>query len=166
MGYSDNKFYTRPLDQMGQSASLVATATASATNNSIAAAAYRIPKFIHRTKVVNAKLVVKTASTTGQQIISLLNGTNTFATATNSSTNAAGVEITMTLTNTASLSTNTQTITFANGLVSTNTITTTTDWSIFGTGTGITVVFAGTATQTTDTLGAFDLWTENQEQFV
>lgn len=164
MGYSDQKYYARPLELMGQSASVTGTFTASSTAGAVAAAAYRIPKFIQRSKVVAAKLIVKTAPTTGLQVISLQNGTAVFATTTNTSTNAAGSEITFTLTNTASLSTNTQTITFSNGLVTTNTVTSTTDWSIFGAGTGITVSVAGTATASGDTFGAFDLWVESTEQ--
>lgn len=164
MGYSDSKYYSRPLELMGQSAVLTGTLTASSTANAIAAAAYRIPKFVQRSKVVAAKLVVKTAATIGQQVISLQNGTNVFATTTNTSTNAAGTELTFTLTNTASLSTNTQTITFSNGLVTTNTVTSTTDWSIFAAGVGITVSVAGTATASGDSFGAHDLWVEAQEQ--
>ena len=164
MGYSDQKYYSRPMEIMGQSGVLTGTLTASSTANAIAAAAYRIPKFIKRTKVNGGKFVVKTAATTGLQVISLLNGTNTFATTTNTSTNAAGIEITLTLTNTASTAVSTQTTTLPNGSTVVGTITTTTDWSIFGTGTGITVAVAGTATASGDSFGAFDMWLEVQEK--
>lgn len=164
MGYSDQKYYARPMDIIGQSGVLTTTATASNTANAIAAAAYRIPKFIKRTKVNAGKFVVKTASTTGQQVISLLNGTNTFATATNTSTNAAGSEFSITLTNTASTAVTTQTTTLANGSTVVSTVTTTTDWSIFGTGVGITVAFGGTATASGDSFGAHDLWIEKMEK--
>lgn len=164
MGYSDQKYYSRPMEIMGQSAVLTGTLTASSTANAIAAAAYRIPKFIKRTKVNAGKFVVKTAATTGAQVFSLLNGTNTFATATNTSTNAAGTEFTITLTNTASTAVSTQTTTLANGSTVVSTVTTTTDWSIFGTGTGITVAVSGTATASGDSFGAHDLWLEVQEQ--
>lgn len=163
MGYSDQKYYSRPLHLIGQSAVLVGTLTASSASNAIAAAAYRIPKFIRPAKVIDAKVVVKTASTTGQQVLSLLNGTNTFATATNTSTNAAGTEVTFTMTNTASTATTTQTTTLANGSTVVGTITTTTDWRIFGTNTGITVAVAGTATASGDSFGAFDLWLDQHE---
>lgn len=163
MGYSDQKYYARPLHLLGQSGVLVGTLTASSTANAIAAAAYRIPKFIRPAKVIDAKLVVKTASTTGSQVISLLNGTNTFATTTNTSTNAAGTEITFTMTNTASTAVSTQTTTLPNGSTVVGTITTTTDWRIFGTNTGVTVAVGGTGTASGDSFGAFDLWVDQHE---
>lgn len=163
MGYSDQKYYARPLELLGQSGALTGTFTASNTAGTLAAAAYRIPKFIRPAKIDDAKLVVKTAATTGSQVISLLNGTVVFATTTNTSTNAAGTEITFTMTNTASTAVTTQTITAANGSVSTNTVTSTTDWRIFAAGVGVTVQVAGTATASGDTFGAFDLWVDQHE---
>lgn len=163
MGYSDQKYFSRPLHLLGQSGVLVGTLTASAGTNSLAAAAYRIPKFIRPAKIIDAKMVVKTASTTGAQVISLLNGTNVFATTTNTSTNAAGTEITFTMTNTASTATTTQTTTLPNGSTVIGTITTTTDWRIFGTNTGVTVQVSGTATVSGDSFGAFDLWVDQHE---
>jgi len=165
MGYSDSKYYSRPLGIMGQSALITGTLTASSTANALAASAFRIPKFLHRSKVVGGKFVVKTASTTGQQVFGLLNGTNTFATATNTSTNAAGSEFLITLTNTASTAVTTQTTTLPNGSTVISTVTTTTDWSILGSGTGITITVNGTATASGDSYGAHDLWLEVSEQF-
>ncbi len=162
MGYSDQKYYSRPLHLLGQSAVLVGTVTASGTTT-VAGAAYRIPKFIRPAKIIDAKLVVKTASTIGTQVISLLNGTNVFATTTNTSTNVAGTEITFTMTNTASTAVSTQTTTLPNGSTIVGTITTTTDWRIFGTGTGVTVQVVGTATASGDSFGAFDLWVDQHE---
>lgn len=162
MGYTDQKYYSRPLHLLGQSGALVGTQTASGTTT-VAGAAYRIPKFIRPAKVIDAKLVVKTASTTGTQVINLLNGTNVFASATNTSTNAAGTEVNFTMTNTASTATTTQTTTLANGSTVVGTITTTTDWRIFGTATGVTVQVVGTATASGDSFGAFDLWVDQHE---
>lgn len=164
MGYSDQKYHSRPLIDMGNSAFLTGTLTASSTANALAAAAFKIPTFVRRTKVGAARFVIKTASTTGQQVFVLLNGTNTFATATNSSTNAAGVEFNAVMTNTASTAVSTVTNTLPNGTTQVSTVTTTTDWRIFGTNTGVTVKVTGTATVSGDSYGAHDMWLEVQEQ--
>ena len=166
MGYSDQKYYDRKQIPMSDPVAFTGTFTASSATNSVAAAAYRIPTFARKTKVNGIKMVIRTASTTGKQVFSFMNGTNTFATATNSSTNAAGVELIATLTNTASTAVTTQTTTYANGGTAVSTVTTTTDWSVFGSSTGIQVVVQGTSTASGDTWGAFDLEPEVQEAFV
>ncbi len=162
MGYSDQKYYDRNFTMIADSKAASGTFTANSTANSLTSA-YPLPKFQRNVRIDKLRYVVVAASKTGQAIHSLLNGTNTFATATISSTTTAGSIVDWTLTNTASLATNTFTNTLPNFSTIVLTNTTTTNWAAIGSSTTITVTIAGTATASADSFGAFELFAEVPE---
>lgn len=162
MGYSDQKFYARRFEMWADSGVFTGTYTASSTANALATAA-TLPKPIFLTRLSTGELLVKTAPTTGQTVLVFLNGTNTFATGTISSTAAVGSTIVLTMTNTASLSTSTVTNTRPNGQTDVGTLTSTTDWRVVGTATAVTVNVSGTATASANSFGAYELFFDARE---
>lgn len=166
MGFSDQKYYDRGQNFLADSKAFTGTYTASSAANALAAATIGIASFNRKSVINSMQFVVVTAPKTGQTIVSILNGTNTFATMTASSTATAGTVLKATMTNTASLSTNTFTNTLPNGSTVVLTNTTTTNWAVIGTGTQPTVAVNGTATASADTWGAYEVEAEVQELFV
>lgn len=81
MGYSDQKFYARPLVKEASINFGTSTGAGTASNSLGIPAGTYLPKFIKRTQVKNVRVACTTipnASATAV-VISLLNGTNTFA---------------------------------------------------------------------------------------
>lgn len=162
MGFADQKYYTRNMRMIADSKAASGTFTASSTANALTTA-YPLPTFTRNIRIDAVKYVVVAAQKTGASIHSLLNGTNTFATTTMSSTDAVGKIYNWTLVNTASLATNTFTNTLPNFSTVVLTNTTTTNWAAVGSATNISVTIAGTATASGDTFGAFELFIEAPE---
>lgn len=161
MGYSDQKYHSRPLHELADSG--VATGTYTASSTAAVGVAFTLPTFTRASRINSGKLLVKTAPTTGQSVISFVNGTTTFATSTISSTASAGTVIALTMTNTALTSTSTVTNTLPNGSTTVGTITTTTDYRMFAAAGQPTVAVAGTATASGNTYGTFEFFAEVQE---
>ena len=140
MGYSDQKFYTRPLVPVRFNATSTSTATASAqvvTSTDVA----QLPEFQRRTEITGFVAKVVTAPNAGATTtkLALLNGTNTFAVAT-IGTNTAGVDVVGSITSAANA------VFAANGQPTLN------------------VVSTATASQTV-TQGNYDLYFEQTERY-
>jgi len=165
MAYSDQKYYTRSSEVIADAKTANGTATASGTNT--LTSGIPLPAFTRKTQINSGQIIVVTAPKINKAYLRFLNGTNTFATATVSSTAAAGSSITIVLTNTASVSTNTYTNTAPNGSTVVLTNTTTTNWAVIGSGTTPTCnVVTDTSTASADTWGAYEVFFENQEATV
>lgn len=163
MGYSDQKYYSRELEVAASAYLATGTATASGTNS--LTAAFALPAFTRKTIINKIQLIVKTAPKINTAALTFLNGTATIGTATISSTATYGTPVVITPLNTASLSTNTFTNTLPNGSTVVLTNTTTTNWCLFTAASGPTVtVVTSTSTASGDTLGAYEIYFENQEQ--
>ena len=81
MGYSDQKFYARPLELVVANVGF-GTATASGTNTLASPAGNPLPVYARKTSIGNVEVVVTTAVPVGSVVATLvfLNGTSTFAT--------------------------------------------------------------------------------------
>lgn len=79
MGYSDQKYYARPLELAAQNMTF-GTATASGTNTLASPVSNPLPAFVNRTSINAIKVVVTTAVAVGAvaESIVFLNGTSTF----------------------------------------------------------------------------------------
>lgn len=98
MGYSDQKYYSRP--QIPVITQGTATTTASGTNtNSTGFINQSLPKFFRQTDIRSIRIYVTTVPATNLTNVNFifLNGTNTFATAT-IGTNTAGSIVDATVT--------------------------------------------------------------------
>jgi hypothetical protein len=140
MAFSDQKFITRVLVPAGFNVTSTATITASGhvvTNT----AAYRLPKFLRRTKISAIRAKVVTAPNAGATSTRMvfLNGTSTFAVVT-VSTNTAGVSVDATMTDANA--------TFAADVEPT-----------------VNVLSTGTASSAAVTQGNYDLYFEQAEQY-
>lgn len=81
MGYSDQKFYSRPQIDYGVFDLGTATASGTASNSLTQTAANMLPSYTRRTQINNVQvecIVAPNASATAL-VLSFLNGTNTFA---------------------------------------------------------------------------------------
>lgn len=140
MGYSDPKFYSRPLVQVGQALSFSTFTGAGTASNSIGlpAGSY-LPAFVRRTQI-NAIRVIPTTipnAAATALVMSFLNGTSTFATVT-LTTAAAGTALSAT-------------VTAAN--------------AVFAVGGQPTCNIIGTSTASGANVGVYDIYFEDQELF-
>jgi hypothetical protein len=141
MGYSDQKFHSRPLQLWGQAVSF-GTATASATDGILVTdAAPSLPKMIRKTQINSLRLRCSVIPDTGSDVV-----VATF--------NVGGAEF-----GTAVLTTAT-----ADQHIDV-TITTASNNVIAADGQLI-VGVTGTATASADVNGSYDVWAEVQEEFV
>lgn len=164
MAYSDQKYYDRQPNIIADSKYFNSTYTASVATAIGTGVAPVLGTFGRNTVIKSMALTVVTPPKIGPTTITFLQGTNTFAVATISSTATYGTIVAVTFSNTASLSTNTQTFTLANGSTVISTNTSTTNWAYFGSGTAPTVTVIGSATASADTWGAYEVITVAQEQ--
>ena len=83
MGYSDQKFYARPLIDLGAFDFGTSTGVGTASNTIAQTASQMLPAFARRTKIGNIQLVCEVAPNASATVLTLsfLNGTNTFGTA-------------------------------------------------------------------------------------
>lgn len=162
MGYSDQKFYARPLTLVANAA--VATGTATVSGTSTLATAFPLKKYKKRTAInfIRALTVTAPAANTTVPKISVLNGTNTLATIAPSATLNAWADGTQVANVTA---TATQTTTLANGSTVVSTVTTTTTQAILGTDTAPSITLLAVSTASGANYGAYQLYFEEQEQF-
>jgi hypothetical protein len=93
MGYSDQKFYSRPLGYVAIADMGTATATGTASNSLAQPTASPLPAFARRTAIGNIQVLVIAAPNASAtvQVLSFLNGTNTFATVTVTTATASQV---------------------------------------------------------------------------
>ena len=150
MGYSDQKYYDRPL--VGKAAAAVAygTATASGTaSNSLAQpAATVLPVYLRRTKVIGVEVVCVTAegaTQVGPINLTILNGTATLASVAVQTATVGQVFYVSTSTTPAGAVYNGANATFA----------------AFA---GASSALIGTFTASGATSGTWDIWLEAQEQ--
>jgi hypothetical protein len=167
MGYSDQKYYARPLLKVAAAIAFgTATAAGTASNSLAQPAATVLQNFVRRTKIDSIQVVCVTAEG-GTQVgpinFTVLNGTNTVGfiaiqTATVGQVFTVG----------GAFGTTTAVI---NGTASTtalgtlnNTETGTATYSVFGTGSAPTVALIGTFTASGATSGTWDLWLSCKEK--
>lgn len=84
MGYSDQKYYARPLIKAAAAVAFGSSTAAGTASNSLAQpAGTYLPPFIRRTQITGFKVVADTAINANATpvTINLLNGTSTFGTA-------------------------------------------------------------------------------------
>jgi hypothetical protein len=138
MGYSDQKFYSRPLQLWGQA---VDFGLSVATTVAVTDAVTQLPKFIRKSQVNAIRLrctTIPNADATALTV-SVLNGTSTMATAV-ITTATADQHIDAT-------------------------VVTTNDVNVFAADAQPTISITGTATATDDSMGDFDIWAEVQEEY-
>lgn len=143
MGYSDQKFYTRPLILLADTVTATSTGTASAvvmTNTALTGNAANLPQFQRRTEVTGGWLVVRTAPNAGAASakVAIMNGTATAAVFT-ISTLTAGQGVA-------------PTVTAANAIFSASSAP------------SINILSTTTASQTV-TQGSYDIYLENVERY-
>lgn len=162
MGFSDQKFYARPLENVAVVApASLGTITASGT--ATITAAIVLQEFKRRTKINAVRVyTVGAGNVTGGTILNFLNGTNTFAVCTAVATTGSFADATI---NANIVTTSTVTNSFSNGSTAVATITTTTTQAILSSNTQPTVTVLAIGTASAQTIGTYAVWMECQEQF-
>jgi len=138
MGYSDQKYYARPLVKVASAIAFGTSTGAGTASNSLAQpAASQLPEFINRTKITMVEAIAVTAIAANANPVNLtiLNGTNIVA------------QIPVG--------------TFTAGQVGTATVTSAN--AVFTAGTQPTMALIGTFTASGGTSGTWDLYFEQQE---
>ena len=171
MGYSDQKYYDRPLIKVAAAIAFgTATATGTASNSLVQPAATQLQTFLRRTKITGLQISCVTApggTQVGPINLQVLNGTNVAGqiavqTATVGQVFVIGGDIgtSSAVTNGTTSVTGTLTQAELNGATAGGTGSP----EIYAVGTGPTSALVGTFTASGATSGTWDLWLQVQER--
>lgn len=161
MGYSDQKYHSRPLVNSVIGGTATFTTTTAGTGTQAAIGFFKPYK--RRTKINNIKIFTVTAAAANALVTNfvLLNGTNTVGTLTAAPAAGSASDFVMVAN---VVSTVTQTTTLPNGSTQVGTLTLTTTQQIFGTGSAPTLTIISTATASAQVGGTYNIFFEEIEQ--